>query len=53
MGDLVLVVDILGPFLPAGDARVRIEAGDFVIVMALRDQVRKVEQMFRVSIDFF
>ena len=36
---------------PTGD--VRIEAGDFVIVMALSEAVRKVEQMFRVSIDFF
>ncbi len=36
---------------PTGD--VRIEAGDFVIVMALSNAVRKVEQMFRVSIDFF
>ena len=37
--------------MPHGDAR--IESGDFVIVMALAKQVRKVEQMFRVSIDFF
>ena len=37
--------------LPSGN--VRIEAGDFVIVMALASAVRKVEQMFRVSIDFF
>ena len=37
--------------LPTGDTR--IEAGDFVIVMALGKAVRKVEQMFRVSIDFF
>jgi trk system potassium uptake protein TrkA len=37
--------------MPSGN--VRIEAGDFVIVMALRDKVRMVEQMFRVSIDFF
>jgi trk system potassium uptake protein len=37
--------------MPTGDTR--IEAGDFVIVMALSNSVRKVEQMFRVSIDFF
>ncbi len=37
--------------LPSGDTR--IEAGDFIIVMALSSAVRKVEQMFRVSIDFF
>lgn len=37
--------------MPHGNARV--ESGDFVIVMALANQVRKVEQMFRVSIDFF
>lgn len=37
--------------MPSG--HVRVEAGDFVIVMALSDSVRKVEQMFRVSIDFF
>ncbi len=37
--------------MPAGD--VRIEAGDLVVVFALTQQVRKVEQMFRVSLDFF
>lgn len=37
--------------MPSGDAKV--EAGDFVIVFALAESVRKVEQMFRVSIDFF
>lgn len=37
--------------LPSGDTR--IEAGDLVVVMALANAVRKVEQMFRVSIDFF
>jgi len=37
--------------MPSGD--VRVEAGDFIIVMALAENVRKVEQMFRVSIDFF
>lgn len=37
--------------MPSGN--VRVEAGDFIIVMALADSVRKVEQMFRVSIDFF
>jgi trk system potassium uptake protein TrkA len=36
---------------PRGD--VRIESGDFVVVLALAAQVRQVEQMFRVSIDFF
>ncbi len=37
--------------MPSGDAKV--EAGDFVIVFAMADSVRQVEQMFRVSIDFF
>jgi len=37
--------------MPHGN--VRIEAGDFVVVMALAAQVRQVEQMFRVSLDFF
>ncbi|MEX1179663.1 MAG: Trk system potassium transporter TrkA [Cucumibacter sp.] len=37
--------------MPSGD--VRIESGDFVIVFALANAVRQVEQMFRVSIDFF
>jgi trk system potassium uptake protein TrkA len=37
--------------MPMGN--VRIEAGDLVIVLALVEHVRKVEQMFRVSIDFF
>jgi trk system potassium uptake protein len=37
--------------MPGGD--VRVEAGDFVIVFALAANVRQVEQMFRVSIDFF
>lgn len=36
---------------PQGD--VRVEAGDLVIVLSLIEHVRKVEQMFRVSIDFF
>jgi trk system potassium uptake protein TrkA len=37
--------------LPTGDTIIR--AGDFVIVFALAASVRQVEQMFRVSIDFF
>ncbi|MCB9993818.1 MAG: Trk system potassium transporter TrkA [Hyphomicrobiaceae bacterium] len=37
--------------MPSGD--VRIEAGDFVIVLARSDRVKTVEQMFRVSLDFF
>ncbi len=37
--------------MPSGN--VRIEAGDFVVVFALAAQVRQVEQMFRVSLDFF
>ncbi len=37
--------------MPTGSTR--IEAGDFVIVFAVAAQVRQVEQMFRVSIDFF
>lgn len=36
---------------PHGD--VRVESGDFVVVFALAAQVRQVEQMFRVSLDFF
>jgi len=37
--------------MPSGDAIV--QAGDFVIVFALATNLRQVEQMFRVSIDFF
>ena len=37
--------------MPTGDTIVR--AGDFVIVFALAASLRQVEQMFRVSIDFF
>ena len=37
--------------LPTGDTIIR--AGDFVIVLALAESLRQVEQMFRVSIDFF
>ena len=37
--------------MPSGD--VRIESGDFVIVLARSDRVKAVEQMFRVSLDFF
>jgi len=37
--------------MPTGN--VRVEAGDFVVVLALAAQVRQVEQMFRVSLDFF
>jgi trk/ktr system potassium uptake protein len=37
--------------MPSGDMKV--EAGDFVIVFSLAASVREVEQMFRVSIDFF
>ncbi|HEY8595684.1 MAG TPA: Trk system potassium transporter TrkA [Devosiaceae bacterium] len=37
--------------MPTGNTQV--EAGDFVIVFALAAQVRQVEQMFRVSLDFF
>lgn len=37
--------------MPTGDTRV--EAGDLVIVFALAEKVRQVEQMFRVSLDFF
>ncbi len=37
--------------MPTGDTRV--EAGDLVIVFALASRVRQVEQMFRVSIDYF
>ena len=37
--------------MPTGDTVVR--AGDFVIVFALAANLRQVEQMFRVSIDFF
>jgi len=37
--------------MPVGSTR--IEAGDLVIVFAIAEKVRQVEQMFRVSIDFF
>ncbi|VAW22237.1 Trk potassium uptake system protein TrkA [hydrothermal vent metagenome] len=37
--------------MPTGDTRV--EAGDLVIVFALAAKVKQVEQMFRVSIDYF
>lgn len=37
--------------MPSGDTVVR--AGDLVIVLALAANLRQVEQMFRVSIDFF
>lgn len=37
--------------MPTGSSR--IEAGDLVIVFALSANVRQVEQMFRVSIDYF
>ncbi len=37
--------------MPTGATRV--EAGDLVIVFALASKVRQVEQMFRVSLDFF
>jgi trk system potassium uptake protein TrkA len=37
--------------MPSGD--VEIEAGDRVIMFAAADRVRQVEQMFRVSLEFF
>lgn len=37
--------------MPRGSTR--IESGDFVILYALAEQIRKVEQLFRVSLDFF
>ncbi len=37
--------------MPSGE--VRINSGDFVVVFALADHVKKVEQMFRVSLEFF
>jgi trk system potassium uptake protein TrkA len=37
--------------MPTGS--VRVEAGDFVVAFALAADVRQVEQMFRVSLDFF
>lgn len=37
--------------LPTGNTR--IEAGDLVIVLAAADKVKKVELMFRVSLDYF
>ena len=36
---------------PTGDSR--IETGDRVVIFAERDQVKKVEQLFRVSLEFF
>lgn len=40
-----------GVVMPRGD--LVINEGDMVVVFALRDVVRNVEQMFRVSVDFF
>ncbi len=37
--------------MPSGD--VKISAGDIVVVFALASKVRQVEQMFRVSLEFF
>jgi trk system potassium uptake protein TrkA len=36
---------------PEGD--MVIEEGDILVVFALREVVRQVEQLFRVSVDFF
>jgi trk system potassium uptake protein TrkA len=40
-----------GVKMPSGD--LVISEGDILVVLALRDAVRKVEQLFRVSVDFF
>ncbi len=41
-----------GEFIrPSGDTK--IEIGDRVVIFVLRDMVRKVEQMFRVSLEYF
>jgi trk system potassium uptake protein TrkA len=40
-----------GVKMPHGDLVIR--EGDLVVVFALRDVVRRVEQLFRVSVDFF
>jgi trk system potassium uptake protein TrkA len=40
-----------GVRMPAGD--LTIGEGDLLVVLALRDAVPKVEQLFRVSVDFF
>ena len=40
-----------GPVMPRGDTLVHV--GDVLVVFALRDAVAEVEQMFRVSMDFF
>ena len=40
-----------GPVMPRGDTVVHV--GDVLVVFALRDAVAEVEQMFRVSMDFF
>ena len=37
--------------VPRGDTE--IQAGDRVIIFAMADEVRRVERMFRVSIEFF
>ncbi|MEM8935494.1 MAG: Trk system potassium transporter TrkA [Pseudomonadota bacterium] len=37
--------------MPAGDTVIKV--GDRVVLMALRESVKEVEQMFRVSIEFF
>jgi trk system potassium uptake protein TrkA len=35
------------------EGKLQISEGDVLVVFALRDSVRQVEQMFRVSVDFF
>ena len=37
--------------MPRGDTVIKV--GDALVVFAMRDAVRQVESMFRVSMDFF
>ncbi len=51
-GMIVGAVVRKGKFIrPGGDTK--IEIGDRVVIFVLRDMVRKVEQLFRVSLDYF
>lgn len=51
-GIIVGAVVRKGNFIrPGGDTK--IEIGDRVVIFVLRDMVRKVEQLFRVSLDYF
>ena len=44
---------VRGPKVMVPDGATEVQAGDTVIMFAKSEQVRKVEQMFRVSLEFF